>query len=468
MIGNRHNGAVLLVACLALACGHASPPPEAAPPAPRPNIVFILADDLGYGDLGCYGQSMIATPEIDTLAEEGLRFTQVYAGSAVCAPSRSVLMTGQHTGHTRVRGNSCPVGGIEGVKGDRTLRRMHLTEDDVTIGHVLQGAGYRTGVVGKWHLGGFNPDATPLDRGFDEFSGTLIRTHADTGRNYWPVRWYVGRELVDVPENADRAERRFRTDIITDAAIDFMQRDRSRPFFLLVAYSSPHSPYTPPDLGPYADRDWPDAEIAYAAMIHHLDRSVGRLLAALDSLDLSDSTIVFFTSDNGPRWVHERGPDASFDFFDSNGPLAGYKRSLSEGGIRVPMLVRWPRQVPAGRTSDAVWTFADLLPTAAELAGVAAPHSIDGISVTSALGSPDRALPDRFLYWEIHQPEFRQAVRWRDWKALRSGLDGEIRLYNIVRDPGEKHDVAVQHPGLVAMIEVYLKRARSESPNWPT
>jgi arylsulfatase A-like enzyme len=380
--------AILLVA-ISPNVGNAQVEPQ------RPNIVYLLADDLGYGDLGCYGQDKFATPHIDTLARQGLRFTQHYAGSTVCAPSRSVLMTGQHTGHTTVRNNTCQVGGTAERKGDRVIRRMNLTAEDVTVAHVLKDAGYRTCVIGKWHLGGYHPEAGPLNRGFDEFYGTLIRT--SHGRGNWPERWWRNDELVEIPANARQAEGRYRTDIITDEAVGFMERNRERPFFLYVAYRIVHSPYVVDDLGPYADEAWSDKEKTYAAMIHRLDQSVGRLMKTLRDLGLDEDTIVFFTSDNGPRSEAKPMQTDVVNFFNSNGPLRGYKRDLTDGGIRVPMIVRWPGVVPAGRTSKAVWYFADILPTAAELAGARPPANVDGVSVVGALTDPNSEIPERLL-----------------------------------------------------------------------
>lgn len=456
---------ILLTVPIGQAESSPTEPPESE--TARPNIVFILADDLGYGDLGCYGQTKIQTPQIDTLASEGLLFTQVYSGSTVCSPSRSALMTGQHTGHTRVRNNSCPVGGIEGEKGDKAIRRMHLTDDDLTVAHVLKSAGYRTAIIGKWHLGGFDPGAGPLERGFDEFYGTLTRSSAATGAAYWPTQWFTNADLLAVPENAHGARGRYRTDMVTDAAIAFMERSRAEPFFLYVAFNAPHSPYRPPDLGPYAGGSWAELEAAYAAMIHHLDRSVGRLMASLNELGLADNTMVFFTSDNGPRSENKDIESRVVDFFNSNGPLRGFKRDLTDGGIRVPMIVRWPGVVPAGASSETVWYFADFLPTAAELAGAAAPEGIDGISMVAAIKDPERRLPDRFLYWEFPGRRLRQAVRWKNWKAIRDGIDGQLRLYDVTTDVAEERDVAADNPQVVAAIVAYLETARTDSPNWP-
>lgn len=432
----------------------------------RPNIIFILADDMGYGDLGCFGQKKFQTPNIDSLAGEGIRFTQCYAGSTICAPSRSVLMTGQHTGHTRVRGNMCIVGGSVGYKGKQQVRRMYLTDEDRTVGHVLQKAGYRTCLVGKWHLDGFNPKAGPMDRGFDEFYGWLISS-AETG-GYYPAKRFRNRELYDVPGNEKGSRGRYEPDMCTNEAIEFIKNNKDRSFFLYLAYNSPHSPLQVPDLGSYKDKDWPEHIKTYAAMVYGLDQNVGKVIQMLKELRLDDKTIVFFCSDNGPRSEPTAQLTEVADFFDSNGPLRGYKRDLYEGGIRVPMIVRWPGKVPSGKTSDFTWYFADFLPTAGELAGVESPKNIDGISVMPMFLSPSQVASDnRFLYWEFFEGGFQQAVRWRNWKAIRLKQGQSLVLFDISEDLGEQNNVADKHPEVVAQIEEYLKTARTESAEWP-
>ena len=430
---------------------------------PRPNIIFIMADDMGYGDAGCYGQTKIQTPCIDALADEGMRFTQCYAGSPVCSPSRSALMTGQHTGHTRVRGNHCRAGGVVDPKKGK-VRRMNLTDEDVTIGHVLRQAGYRTGVIGKWHLGGYEPEAHPLNRGFDEFYGPLTRT---TTGGYFPHHRHQNLELVPVPENADKKEVLFHADLCTRKAIDFVSRHREDPFFLYLAFKVPHTPLVAPDLEPYTQESWPESEKTYAAMITRMDRCIGMLIAHLRELDIERNTIVFFCSDNGPRSESHSELTRVSEFFDSNGPLKGHKRDLYEGGIRVPMIAWWPGHVPAGVTSAVPWYFPDVLPTAAELAGVTPPANIDGVSVVPTLLGHEQDRSDRFLYWEFYERGFQQAVRWRNWKAIRSRAGCPLRLYNLADDPGEETDVASEHAEVVARIEQYLKTARTDSPNWP-
>jgi arylsulfatase A-like enzyme len=431
----------------------------------RPNIIFIMADDLGYGDLGCYGQKKIQTPNIDRIATEGVRFTQCYSGSTICAPSRSVLMTGQHTGHTRIRGNMCTVGGSEGYKGTRKVRRMFLTEEDRTVGNVLQKAGYKTCLVGKWHLGAYNPDAGPLDRGFDEFYGWLIRTGSTGG--YYPAQRYRNRELYDIPGNQNNAHSYYEPDKCTEEAIEFLKNNKNRRFFLYLSYNSPHSPLEVPDLGPYANEDWPEHLKIYAAMVYRLDQNIRKVMQTLKELNIDEETIVFFCSDNGPRSEPTQQLTEVADFFDSNGPLHGYKRDLYEGGIRVPMIVRWPGRVPAGKTSDFAWYFADFLPTAADLAGADTPKNIDGESIVPVLLGERQDLGDRFLYWEYFEKGFQQAVRWRNFKAIRLKQGEPLLVFDLSEDIGEQNNVADKHPEVITRIEEYLKTARTESINWP-
>jgi arylsulfatase A-like enzyme len=431
----------------------------------KPNIIFIMADDMGYGDLGCYGQKKIKTPNIDRVAKDGMRFTDCYAGSTICAPSRSVLMMGQHTGHTRIRGNMCRVGGSLGYKGNRQVRRMYLTEEDKTVGHVMQQAGYHTGLVGKWHIGAYNPDAGPLDRGFDEFYGWLIRAGATGG--YFPRQRFRNRELYDVPGNADGVRGSYATDICTNEAIDFVKNNKDEPFFLYLAYNNPHSPLEVPEVGPYKEKDWPEHIKIYAGMIHRLDESIGKLMQKLKELKLDEKTVVFFCSDNGPRSEPRQQLTEVAEFFDSNGPLRGYKRDLYDGGIRAPMIVRWPGKIEAGSVSDVPWYFADVLPTAADLAGGRLSENIDGVSVVPVLLGKAKELGDRFLYWEYFESGFQQAVRWGKWKAISFKKGQPLLLFDLSEDISERRNVASEHPEVISKIEKYLETARTESANWP-
>jgi arylsulfatase A-like enzyme len=444
-----------------------------AAPAP-PNIVFILADDMGYGDVGCYGQQRIRTPHIDRIAAEGMRFTQFYSGSTVCSPSRCSFMTGLHTGHTRVRGNDCLAGGSlpPGPQGAKAVRRMYLLESDRTVGNYLQKAGYRTGLIGKWHLDAYEPTAGPLDRGFDEFYGWLIQTAGRTG-GYFPTQRHRNRELVDIPENQGGKHAAYEGDLTTRDACDFIRRNAQRPFFLYVSPNMPHSPIIAPSQGSYANQPWSDDCRTYAAMVEQFDNCVGSVLQTLKDLRLDERTIVFAASDNGPRSEPTAQLTAIAEFFDSNGPFRGYKRDLYEGGIRVPMVVRWPGRIPKGRTSALPAYFADFLPTAVQLAGQR-PPALDGISLVGQLTGQPRRTPDRFLYWEFYEGGFSQAVRWGEWKAVRLKPGAPLELfrsppeiYRLTTDVGEQRNVAADQPKIVARIEAYLRTARTQSPEYP-
>jgi arylsulfatase A-like enzyme len=425
-----------------------------------PNIIFILADDLGYGDLGCYGQKMIQTPRLDQLAKQGMRFTQFYAGSTVCAPSRCALMTGLHTGHCRVRGNAL----------------VPLQPGDVTVATLLKRAGYATALIGKWGLGEPGSTGVPSLHGFDYFFGYLNQHHA---HNSWPDYLWRNDKKILYPDNVQgkpniaAKKAVYSHGLFTEEALGFVEQNKDRPFFLYLSYTLPHANnergreegngMEVPSDEPYTKMPWPQAQKNHAAMITLLDRDVGRLLDRLRDLGLDENTIVIFTSDNGPH--REGGADPSF--FRSSGGLRGFKRSLHEGGIRVPMLVRWSGKIKEGTTSDHAGAFWDFLPTACEAAGVKAPAGHDGISFLPALLGKGDQKRHEFLYWEFHEGGTAQGVRTGDWKAVRKKVGGPLELYDLRTDLGEQHDVATQQPDVVARIEAYLRTARTESDHWP-
>lgn len=433
----------------------------AAAPRRPPNIVFVLADDLGWGDLGCYNQQFVATPRLDRLAAEGTRFTDAYAGSTVCAPSRCCLMTGLHTGHARIRGNAL----------------VPLRPDDLTVAELLRRAGYATGLFGKWGLGEPGTSGVPTRKGFDEFFGYLNQVHA---HNYYPSYLWRGEERVPL-ENVVPNERpdgggvasvkkQYSHDLIVTEALDFIRRHQDRPFFLYLATTIPHANNEAgregmevPELGQYADAPWPPAERARAAMITRLDRDVGRLVDRLDELGLGRDTVVFFSSDNGPH--REGGSDPEVQ--DANGPLRGIKRDLYEGGIRVPMIVRWPGRVPAGRVSSVPWAFWDVLPTAAELAGVPAPAGLDGVSVLPALLGERLVNPPPYQYWEFGERGFEQAVRLDRWKAVRHARTQPVELYDLTCDLGEARDLAATMPELARQLGALMDAAHVDSREFP-
>jgi arylsulfatase A-like enzyme len=425
--------------------------------AKKPNIIFIMADDLGYGDLGCYRQKHIQTPNIDKLAAEGMRFTDCYTGSTVCAPSRSVLMTGQHTGHTRVRGNMGKVGGVLVTDNGSSQKRVPLEAEDVTVAEILKQAGYATGITGKWGLAEPNTDGVPNRQGFDEWLGYLNQRRAHT---YYPPYLWRNEEKMMLQANADGKRGQYSHDMFTEFALDFVRRHKARPFFLYLPYTIPHAKYEIPSTEPYTDKSWPADAKVHAAMITRMDKDIGKLMILLKDLAIVEKTLVFFCSDNGAakRWD---------GIFDSSGPLRGKKTELYEGGIRTPMIVRWPGKVPAGRTSKAPWYFADVMPTLAEVAGVTPPTNIDGINVLPLLLGKKQKTDDRFLYWEFPSGKFQQAVRWRNYKAIRSAPGKPLELYDLSQDIAEKNDIAEENPDVIARIEAYLKTARKDSPNWP-
>jgi arylsulfatase A-like enzyme len=421
-----------------------------------PNIVFILADDLGYGDLGCYGQKRIRTPNIDRLAKEGLRFTQCYAGSTVCAPSRCCLMTGKHTGHANVRGNAL------------------VPVTDTTVADVLKKAGYHTALIGKWGLGEDGSVGVPNKRGFDYFFGFLNQVHA---HNYYPDYLWRNEEKVtnahvEVKDGVAFKRSAYAPDLFTREALAWLDKHKDGPFFLYLAYTLPHANNEKgtaegngmevPSDKPYSDESWPAPQKNHAAMITHLDDGVGQVLRKLKDLGLDENTVVFFSSDNGPH--KEGGADPKF--FQSWGPLRGFKRDLTEGGIRVPMIVRWKGVVKPGE-SDLVWAFWDFLPTAAELAGAAAPDGLDGLSIVPALTGKGEQKKHDFLYWEFHERGSQMAVRMGDWKAIRTKLSAPLELYDLRKDLHEDDNVAAKHPEVIEKIEAYLKKARTKSKQWP-
>ncbi len=445
-----------------------------APVSARPNIILILADDLGYGDLGSYGQSIIQTPHLDRLAADGMRFTQFYAGSTVCAPSRSVLMTGQHMGHTRVRGNA----------GAGNYAAQTLAAGDTTLARVLQRAGYTTALVGKWGLGEIGSEGEPTRQGFDEFFGVVNQTHA---HNHYPD--FVWRNTTKVPlpnvvtpvgqvPGAGYATTRvhYANDLFFDEARAFIERSRNRPFFLFLSLTVPHANnerarelgdgQEVPDYGPYADKPWAPPLKGQAAMITRMDARIGALLAQVQQFGLDDRTLVIFTSDNGPH--KEGGPAYDPEFFDANGPYTGIKRSLTDGGIRVPFIARWPKRIGGGTTSGHVGYFGDLMATLAEFAGATTPASLDSISlVPTLLGRPAQARHE-YLYWEFYEGGFTQAVLLEGrWKGIRLKTpSAPILLYDQSADPGETHDVATAHPGLVARIAAIMRSAHVDNDHW--
>ena len=461
------NRSILLILSIVVALT-----PGVAAGADRPNIVFILADDLGYGDLGSYGQQVIQTPSLDRMAAEGIRFTHFYAGATVCAPSRSVLMTGQHTGHTHVRGNA------RGIA-------QSLRDEDVTVAEVLKSAGYATGLFGKWGLGEVGMEGHPLSQGFDAFFGYLNQVHA---HNYYPEFLWRDLEKVPLRNKVERTPRprggfeggwaternEYSHDLVMREALAWVEEQKDSPFFLYLALTIPHANNEAtratgdgaevPEYGVYEAEDWPNPDKGQAAMITRMDRDVGTLLGRLGELGIDDRTLVMFSSDNGPH--NESNHDLLK--FNPSGNLRGIKRDLYDGGIRVPFLARWPGTIEPGQVSDHVGYFGDLMATVADLLDVGAPPDTDSISFAPILqGRPGEQRRHDYLYWEFYEAGSSQAVRLRQWKGVRKPmLTGRLELYDVLRDEGERYDVARNHADVVKEIEGIMEEAHVPHPNW--
>ncbi len=444
---------------------------------PLPNIIYILADDLGYGDLSCYGQQKFSTPNIDRLAREGMLFTQHYTGCTVSAPSRSCLMTGLHTGHTPIRGN----------KGWEPEGQWPLPAGSFTVAEMLKSRGYVTGAFGKWGLGYINTEGDPNSQGFNEFYGYNCQSLA---HNYYPGHLWHNHEKILLTENDSGKTGAYSCDLIHKAALGFLETNKDKPFFLFYPTTIPHAELFAKEeymkafrgkfdpersfkgvdegpsyrLGPYGSQ--PEAHAAFAAMIKQLDDYVGGILDKLAEFGLEQNTIVVFASDNGPHL--EGGADP--DYFDSNGALKGYKRDLYEGGIRTPMLIRWPGKIKAGSTSDHVSAFWDILPTFAEITGAEQHEDIDGISFLPELLGKEQKNHE-YLYWEFHEQGGKMAVRMGNWKAVKLDVDmisrGDVELYDLSADIGEANDVASSHPEIVKRMEEIMKQAHIPSDVFP-
>ena len=423
----------------------ASPAAESSPqPDKKPNIVFILVDDAGIGDFSTYGCKYGLTPNIDRLAAEGIKFSQAYSGSAVCAPSRCVLMTGQHTGHVLRRSNQSKVG------------LLSLPADQPTVARLLHDAGYATGGFGKWGLG--NPGTTGVaeKQGFDVFFGYYDQKHA---HDYYTD--YLVRNSVDVPyqQSGKHTWEDYSHTRIADETLKFIEDNKDRPFFCYAAWTPPHDEWVIPDNTPFSKEPWPVEIKNYAAMVSLIDKDVGRLMEKLKDLGIDDNTLVIFSSDNGAN-------DECIEPLGSTGGLRGHKRMLYEGGIRAPFIARWPGKIEPGTTSELLTTFADFLPTAADAIGAPAPSGTDGISILpTLLGEQQTKLHDS-LYFEIYEPYFQQSVRLGDWKGYRLGTKAPLELYDLKSDPAEKHDLAAAHADIVKKIEDIMVAQHTPSPHY--
>lgn len=436
----------------------------------KPNIIFILADDLGIGDIGVYGQKQIQTPNIDTMAREGLTFTDFYAGSTVCAPSRCSLMTGQHTGHTIIRQNSGEM--------------VSLRKSDVTIPKILKEAGYYNACIGKWGMGLLGSEGEPLKQGLDSFYGYVDQSHA---HNFYPeflIRDNKVEKLRNVVPNASPRGAGVATvridythTLFAEEAIKFISEKRENPFFLYLAFTLPHANNEMtketgegneiPSDEPYTKMPWPQTEKNKAAMITLLDKDIGRLFSRLKELGIDNNTLVFFSSDNGPH--DEGGNDPAF--FASSGIHKGIKRDLYDGGIRVPMIARWPQKIAANTVSSEILALWDVLPTLADINGIPAPKECDGISFLPTLLGQKQENKHQFIYWEFNGSGSKQALRMGKWKAVRNGLskneNAPIELYDITKDPHEDTNLASSFPEVIEAVRKAFELAHVKSEHFP-
>ncbi|WP_145058978.1 arylsulfatase [Adhaeretor mobilis] len=441
----------------------------------RPNIIYILADDLGYGDLSCQGQEKFTTPNIDALAATGMRFTQHYSGSTVCAPSRCALLTGKHTGHCVVRGNA-------EVKPEG---QQPMPADTLTLGHLLQTAGYKTGIFGKWGLGAPGSASEPLLMGFDRFYGYNCQRLA---HHYYPYFLWNDRQREILWGNFGLEEQAYAPDLIQEQTLKFLEDNQKQPFFCYYAMIQPHaemfapeeymvkyrgkflpeSAYKGTDGGPNYRKggygSQPESHAAFAAMVSVMDDDIGELIAKLEELGIADNTLVIFSSDNGPH--QEGGHDP--DYFNSNGLGRGHKRDLYEGGIHVPMIANWAGKIEAASETAHLSAFWDVLPTIADLVGVAPPHDCDGVSFLPTLLGKEGQTASEYLYWEFHERKGREAIRWGDWKGVRYNVDQDpnsrLELYNLRNDPSENSNIATGYPEVVEKLDRFIQEAHSESP----
>jgi uncharacterized sulfatase len=444
----------------------------AFPNAQKPNVIFILADDLGYGDLGSYGQKLIQTPNLDRLAAEGKRFTQFYAGSTVCAPSRAVLMTGKHMGHVSVRGNA----------GRENMAAQTLPKDERTVAEVFKAAGYQTALFGKWGLGEISSEGHPNKKGFDEFFGFLNQSHA---HNYYPSFLFHNSTRVslrNVPDQEDKevgsgwAKEKvdYAPDVIFDRTMTWLEQNRSKPFFLYFATTIPHANNEAtrgvgngqevPDYGIYKDKPWSDQDKGQAAMITLLDAQVGKIMAWLKKRGLDRNTLVVFTSDNGPHNEGKHHPE----LFNPSGGLRGMKRALYEGGVRVPFIARWPGKIKAGTVSDHIAYFGDMMATVGELTGQALPSGLDSISFLPALvEKPAQQRQHKYIYFEFYEQGGRQSVRFGNWKAVRQPmLTGKVELFDLSKDLSETNNIADANPEIVKQAIALMNEAHVDHLNW--
>jgi arylsulfatase A-like enzyme len=422
--------------------------------AEKPNIIFMLSDDLAMGDVGIYGQKLIKTPRLDRMAAEGTRYTQAYCGTSVCAPSRASLMTGLHSGH-------CPIRANFEIEPEG---QMPLPAETHTVAQLLKSAGYATACTGKWGMGMFDTTGSPLKKGFDHFYGYNCQRHA---HSYFPTYLYNDDKRFTLPGNDGKGVgKTYAQNLIADEALRWVRANKDHPFFLFYSITLPHGRQEIDDVGIYKDKPWSDTAKAYAAQVTRLDTDLGRMLDLLKELNLDERTLVIVAGDNGSSWPPTSELGKLFD--QTSTGLRGFKRGMYEGALRQAAISRWPGKIPAGVVRDEPWAFWDFLPTAAELAGVAVPADWkpDGFSLVSFLkGGPAPKRP--YFYWELHEGPSLQAARWDHWKAVRKGPSKPVEIYDLVADVGEKTDLAAGHPELVKRALAIFEEARTPDPNWP-
>ncbi|HEX5791189.1 MAG TPA: arylsulfatase [Luteolibacter sp.] len=426
----------------------------AAADARKPNLIFILCDDLAMGDLGAYGQKLIQTPHLDQLCREGTRYTSAYSGTSVCAPSRASFFTGLDMGHCPVRAN----------REGKPDGQLPLPEGTVTVGKILKSAGYHTATMGKWGMGMFNTSGSPLNTGIDHFYGYNCQRHA---HSYFPPYLYNDDKRFEIPENANGQKKVYAQNLIQKDVLQWVDAHAADPFFLFYAITLPHGSYEIDDLGIYADKPWTDKQKTFAAMVSRLDSDVGALAELLRKKGIAENTLIILAGDNGAAFAPD-GIDGKFFNQSMDGKLRGFKRSLYEGGLRQASFAWWPGTVPAGRVTDEPWAFWDLLPTFAELAGAKLPegYQTNGKSLVEFLKGG--AAPKReSFYWELHEGGSIQAIRWGNWKAVRGKAAGPVELYDLEKDLAESTDLAEKHPDLVAKAIAMMNAYRTPDPLWP-
>ena len=450
----------------------------------KPNVIVFLADDLGYQELGCYGQNYIKTPNIDALADRGLRMTQFYSGSPGCAPSRGMLLTGKHSGHAYIRDNRNPKG-LDHIKKEYEWEfpgQFPIPKDEITLAEALKSQGYATGAMGKWGLGHFGTTGDPNKQGFDLFYGFNCQVHA---HNHYPkFLWRNGKKEILQGNDRTLYGETFSQDRFIEEAVAFMDAHQEDPFFLFMPFTIPHLSIQVPQWAvdwytddiveeEYKHRGYlkhPSPRAGYAAMVSYLDYGVGLVMNKVRSMGLEEDTLVIFTSDNGPTYDRLGGSDS--DFFESAGKFKGLKGSVYEGGIRVPMVASWPGKIPEGQISDEPAAFWDLMPTILAMTGntKSIPENTDGINLTSTLFGKQNQKSHAYLYWEFPSYGGQQALRMGNWKAVRQNIFKkgiQTELYNLETDPSESNDLSSEHPALLKEMAKLMQEARSPSTLYP-